>query len=76
MGIHGLLPSLQSIMNNIHISELSNKKIAIDIYCWLHKGIYSCSLELSQNIPTYKYIYDLLLLLLSNIIIIDILNIV
>lgn len=30
--------------------------VGIDTYCWLHKGIYSCSAELCQGIPTDKFI--------------------
>jgi len=56
MGIPGLLPSLNSITNNAHISDFSNKTVAVDIYCWLHKGAYSCSSELCQNLPTNGYI--------------------
>jgi exonuclease-1 len=56
MGISGLLPLLSSITTDAHISQFANKKVAIDIYCWLHKGAYSCSTELCQNIPTDGYI--------------------
>ncbi len=55
MGIQGLLPLLDGIAHHVHISELSGKKVAIDVYCWLHKGVYSCSTELCQGIPTDKY---------------------
>lgn len=30
--------------------------VGIDTYCWLHKGIYSCSAELCQGLPTDKFI--------------------
>lgn len=55
MGITGLLPTLNSITTDGHISDLSNCKVAVDISCWLHKGAYGCSTELCQGIPTDKY---------------------
>ena len=54
MGINGLLPVLSPITNDVHISQFSGNKVAIDIYCWLHKGVYGCCMELCQNIPTTK----------------------
>lgn len=63
MGISGLLPKLQSIIKNIHIQELSNLTVAIDAYVWLHRGAYSCSRELCENIPTDKYLFFLELFL-------------
>lgn len=56
MGISGLLPLLKNITRNVHISQYANQRVAIDAYCWLHRGAYSCSTELCQNIPTVKYI--------------------
>ncbi|CAM9301965.1 unnamed protein product, partial [Discosporangium mesarthrocarpum] len=56
MGIAGLLPLLKPVTRDTHISDLKGKTVGIDAYCWLHKGIYSCSFELCQGIPTDKYI--------------------
>eukprot|EP01114_Cavostelium_apophysatum_P019359 TRINITY_DN6219_c0_g1_i1.p1 TRINITY_DN6219_c0_g1~~TRINITY_DN6219_c0_g1_i1.p1 ORF type:complete len:623 (+),score=153.77 TRINITY_DN6219_c0_g1_i1:138-2006(+) len=56
MGITGLLQALNSITTDVHISELRGQKVAIDIYCWLHKGVYTCAMELCMNTPTTKYI--------------------
>jgi len=38
MGIPGLLPFLNRIKRKRHISYYANKKVAVDTYCWLHKG--------------------------------------
>ena len=46
MGITGLLPFLKKIQRDVHISSFRGKKAAIDAYCWLHRGAYSCSLQL------------------------------
>jgi exonuclease-1 len=56
MGISGLLPRLQSITTDVNISAFAGKVVAVDGYVWLHRGSYSCSAELCQNIPTDKYI--------------------
>ena len=52
MGIQGLLPKLKSVTQRIHVSALSGKTVAIDAYCLLHKGAYSCSRELVEGIET------------------------
>ncbi|CAN0005780.1 unnamed protein product, partial [Laminaria digitata] len=56
MGITGLLPLLKPVTKDIHIRDLKGLTVGIDTYCWLHKGIYSCSAELCQGIPTDKFI--------------------
>lgn len=43
MGITGLLPFLEKASKRINISEFSNGTVAIDTYCWLHKGVFSCA---------------------------------
>lgn len=54
MGITGLLPLLASITNPVHIKEYAGKVVAIDGHCWLHKGAFSCAMDLAMNIPTTK----------------------
>lgn len=57
MGIQSLLPSLKSIVRTKHIGEAyGGKKVAVDSYCWLHRGAYSCSVELVEGIPTDKFV--------------------
>ena len=51
-----LLPCLKSITTNVNVREYEGKRVAVDAYCWLHKGAYACSYELCQSIPTDKYI--------------------
>ena len=54
MGIQGLLPFLKSIQNQRHLSELSGQTLAVDSYCWLHRGTYTCSTELATGRKTSK----------------------
>lgn len=46
MGIAGLLPLLRSIQQQIPLSDLKGKTLAVDAYVWLHKGAYSCAMEM------------------------------
>jgi len=46
MGITGLLPFLKNIQREVHVSSFKGKKVAVDAYCWLHKGAYSCAMQL------------------------------
>lgn len=56
MGISGLLPNLKSITSRKHISSYKEKRAAIDAYCLLHRGAYSCARELVEGEPSDKYI--------------------
>ena len=57
MGISSLLPSLRSIVRTKHVGEAyGGKRVAVDSYCWLHRGAYSCSVELVEGIPTDKFV--------------------
>ena len=61
MGIKGLLPLLKSIHEQVHLSEFSGQTLAVDGYCWLHKGAFGCAYELALGRSTSKYtITDLL----------------
>ena len=50
MGIQGLIPFLKDIHEKISISEYAGKRVAIDAYCWLHRGAYACAFQLAQGI--------------------------
>ena len=56
MGIQGLLLVLKQIQHRKHIKQYKGEKVAIDAFCWLHKGAYSCALELAKGLPTKKYV--------------------
>eukprot|EP00826_Nyctotherus_ovalis_P029134 TRINITY_DN2297_c0_g5_i1.p1 TRINITY_DN2297_c0_g5~~TRINITY_DN2297_c0_g5_i1.p1 ORF type:complete len:339 (-),score=80.59 TRINITY_DN2297_c0_g5_i1:778-1755(-) len=56
MGIQGLLLALKQIQQRKHLREYKGERVAIDAFCWLHKGAYSCALELAKGLPTRKYI--------------------
>lgn len=49
MGVQGLLPFLEKATKPCHISEFRGQVVAIDTYCWLHKGASSCAFELASG---------------------------
>ncbi|KAI6659969.1 Exonuclease 1 [Oopsacas minuta] len=49
MGITGLLPFLKSIQHPMNVSTFQNQIVVVDAYCWLHKGCYSCPIELIEG---------------------------
>lgn len=46
MGIKGLLQFLKGAQRDVHIESFRGQTAAVDAYCWLHKGAYSCAKEL------------------------------
>ncbi|CAL9079457.1 unnamed protein product, partial [Musa textilis] len=51
MGIQNLLRFLKPFIGPVHIRKYAGKRVGIDAYSWLHKGAYSCSLELCLDMP-------------------------
>lgn len=56
MGISGLLPFLEASSRTIHISEFKGCTVAIDSYCWLHKGAFGCCEKLARGENTDAYV--------------------
>lgn len=46
MGIQGLLPFLKSIQRPTNVSSYRGGTVAVDAYCWLHKGAFSCAQQI------------------------------
>lgn len=71
MGISGLLPFLKKASRPVHVSEFKNSTVAIDVYCWLHKGAFGCAEKLVKGQKTDGYIVYVMkyvdLLLFHNI---------
>ncbi|XP_062117972.1 exonuclease 1 [Humulus lupulus] len=49
MGIKDLLRFMKPYIEPIHIKKYAGKRVGIDAYSWLHKGAYSCSMDLCLN---------------------------
>ncbi|XP_014242809.1 exonuclease 1 isoform X1 [Cimex lectularius] len=56
MGIQGLLPFLKPATRPVHVKEFSGCTVAIDSYCWLHKGAFSCAEKLARGESTDQYV--------------------
>ncbi|XP_014476434.1 PREDICTED: exonuclease 1 isoform X2 [Dinoponera quadriceps] len=56
MGITGLLPLLEKASKRTNISEFSGDTVAIDTYCWLHKGVFSCAEKVMMGQTTNAYV--------------------
>ncbi|KAL4452455.1 hypothetical protein ABPG75_008117 [Micractinium tetrahymenae] len=56
MGVSGLLPQLRSITKRSHVSKYRGQKVAVDAYCLLHKGAYTCARELVEGEPTERHV--------------------
>ncbi|OIT30671.1 PREDICTED: exonuclease 1 [Nicotiana attenuata] len=54
MGIKDLLRFMKPYVEPVHIKKYAGKRVGIDAYCWLHKGAYSCSMELCLNLEGDK----------------------
>jgi exonuclease-1 len=51
----GLLPLLRAAITDIQIAIFANQTVAVDAYSWLHKGAYSCAMELVEGKKTTQY---------------------
>lgn len=78
MGIQGLIPFCEQATKPITIAEIRGKTVAVDSYCYLHKGSYSCADKLVKNIKTsahidycLKYVKMLLSLNITPIMVFD-----
>ena len=56
MGIKGLLPALRSLVRPVTLRQLSGCRVALDMYCLLHRAVYTCATELSVGLPTDKHV--------------------
>ena len=52
MGISGLIPYIKKATRAAHIKEFKGNVVAVDSYCWLHKGAFSCAEKLALGEPT------------------------
>ncbi|XP_028902963.1 WD repeat-containing protein 64 isoform X3 [Ornithorhynchus anatinus] len=56
MGIQGLLQFLKDASEPIHVRKYRGQVVAVDTYCWLHKGAFACAEKLAKGEPTDQYV--------------------
>lgn len=52
MGISGLLQFIKDASEPINIVKYKGLAVAVDTYCWLHKGAFSCAEKLAKGEAT------------------------
>ncbi|TWW77938.1 Exonuclease 1 [Takifugu flavidus] len=57
MGIPGLLQFIKDAAEPISIKKYKGQTVAVDTYCWLHKGAFSCAEKLAKGEPTDQYVW-------------------
>uniref|UniRef100_A0A0A9Y086 Exonuclease 1 n=3 Tax=Lygus hesperus TaxID=30085 RepID=A0A0A9Y086_LYGHE len=56
MGITGLIPFLKPASRPVNIKEYGGCTVAIDSYCWLHRGAIACAEKLVRGDSTDVYV--------------------
>ncbi|XP_068105390.1 exonuclease 1 isoform X2 [Hyperolius riggenbachi] len=56
MGIQGLLQFLKEASQPINVKQYKGQTVAVDTYCWLHKGAFACAEKLAKGEPTDQYV--------------------
>ncbi|XP_069090380.1 exonuclease 1 [Pleurodeles waltl] len=56
MGIQGLLQFLKEASEPIHVKKYKGQTVAVDTYCWIHKGAFACAEKLAKGEPTDQYV--------------------
>ncbi|XP_067624634.1 exonuclease 1 [Eurosta solidaginis] len=56
MGINGLIPFLEKASSKVHLKEIRGSTVAVDTYCWLHKGAFGCAEKLARGEDTDQYV--------------------
>ncbi|XP_067901431.1 exonuclease 1 isoform X2 [Heterodontus francisci] len=56
MGIQGLLQFVKEASEPIHIKKYKGQTVALDMYCWLHKGAFACADKLAKGESTDQYV--------------------
>ncbi len=58
MGISGLLPFLKDAIETVHLKQLEGYVVAVDTYCWIYRGAFSCAEQLGMGQPADGYFYQ------------------
>ncbi|XP_038946734.1 exonuclease 1 isoform X2 [Rattus norvegicus] len=52
MGIQGLLQFIKEASEPVNVKKYKGQAVAVDTYCWLHKGAIACAEKLAKGEPT------------------------
>ncbi|XP_068424462.1 exonuclease 1 [Clinocottus analis] len=57
MGISGLLQFIKDAAEPVNVKKYRGQTVAVDTYCWLHKGAFACAEKLAKGEPTDQYVW-------------------
>ena len=49
MGIKRLLHFVKEAMEDIHVRQYAGKRVAVDTYCWIHRGCFGCAEQVVRD---------------------------
>ncbi|XP_016963820.2 exonuclease 1 [Drosophila biarmipes] len=56
MGITGLIPFVGKASSQLQLKDIRGSTVAVDTYCWLHKGVFGCAEKLARGEDTDIYV--------------------
>ena len=56
MGIKGLWKEVQPACRAAHVSQFRGQRVGVDTYCWLHRAVIACTLELATGKACDQYL--------------------
>ncbi|KAH8412594.1 hypothetical protein KR009_003523 [Drosophila setifemur] len=56
MGITGLIPFVEKASSKLQLKDIRGSTVAVDTYCWLHKGVFGCAEKLARGEDTDVYV--------------------
>ncbi|XP_017033811.1 exonuclease 1 [Drosophila kikkawai] len=56
MGITGLIPFVGKASSPLQLKNIRGSTVAVDTYCWLHKGVFGCAEKLARGEDTDIYV--------------------
>ncbi|XP_052852255.1 LOW QUALITY PROTEIN: exonuclease 1 [Drosophila gunungcola] len=56
MGITGLIPFVEKASSRLQLKDIRGSTVAVDTYCWLHKGVFGCAEKLARGEDTDVYV--------------------
>ena len=69
MGVSGLLKHLKPAITRVELRKYKGQRVGVDVSVWIHRGAYSCAVQLVTRTPTnayVNYVRNMCQLLLSN----------
>ena len=67
MGIQGLIPFVKRHHASVNLTKYKDMLVAVDGYVWLHRGAFSCALDLlTKKEETTKWVYQFYCIIMTS----------